>query len=60
MNTKKIFLTTALLSVFFTATAQENIEDLLAAGLDDAERYAKGYVSPALDGVAVQRYRWLV
>lgn len=47
---KKFFLTTVLLSVFFTATAQENIEDLLAAGLNDAERYARGYLSPAFDG----------
>lgn len=47
---KKIFLSVALIAVFFTATAQENIEDLLAAGLDDAERYAKSYLSPAFDG----------
>lgn len=50
MTMKKLFLTTVFLSVFFTATAQENIEDLLAAGIDDAKRYAHGYLSPAFDG----------
>lgn len=48
---KKLIFTTALFAVFFTATAQENIEDLLAAGIDDAQRYSEGYLSPAMDGV---------
>ncbi len=47
---KKLFLTTLLSAIFFTATAQENIDEILAAGVEDAERYALGYLTPAFEG----------
>lgn len=30
-------------------SAQENLEDLLAAGIEDAQRFARGYISPAAE-----------
>ena len=47
---KKFFLVSLLSVVFFTAKAQESIDELLAAGVEDAERYAVGYLTPAFDG----------
>ncbi len=34
-----------------SALAQENLEDLIAAGIEDAQRFATGYVSPAAEGM---------
>src|SRR5690554_2531824 len=31
--------------------AQENLEDLIAAGIQDAQKFAKGYVSPGTEGM---------
>ncbi|MDC7996063.1 DUF6588 family protein [Altibacter sp. HG106] len=44
---KNIFL----LFLFITSvtTAQENLEDLLAAGIQDAQRFARGYITPAAE-----------
>lgn len=33
------------------AIAQENLEDLLAAGIEDAQRFATGYISPAAEAM---------
>lgn len=35
-----------------SVNAQENIDDLLAAGIADAERFTADYISPATEGVA--------
>lgn len=35
----------------FSVTAQENLEDLLAAGVEDAQRFATGYISPAAEAM---------
>ena len=32
-------------------SAQENLEDLLAAGVEDAQRFSAGYISPAAEGM---------
>lgn len=36
----------------FSINAQENINDLLAAGIADAERFTTDYINPATEGVA--------
>lgn len=36
---------------FLPAIAQENLEDLLAAGIEDAQRFSAGYISPATEGM---------
>lgn len=49
---KKVVL---LVTVFCTVTiarAQENINDLLAAGIADAERFTADYIAPASEGLA--------
>jgi len=35
-----------------TANAQESIDDLLAAGISDAQRFTTDYLTPATDGIA--------
>ncbi len=43
-----------LLFLFFTSfvsVGQENLEDLLAAGIQDAQRFATAYISPAAEGL---------
>jgi hypothetical protein len=47
---KKIFFATLALTMCIAASAQENIDELLAAGINDAKRYVSGYLSPAFDG----------
>ncbi|PKA83548.1 hypothetical protein ATE92_1704 [Ulvibacter sp. MAR_2010_11] len=47
---KSIIVITLLLAVF-PLTAQENLEDLLAAGIEDAQRFTAGYISPAAEGM---------
>ena len=34
-----------------SAVAQQNLEDLLAAGIADAQRFASGYIGPAAEGM---------
>ena len=36
----------------FSVAAQENIDDLLAAGVADAKRFSSDYIKPANDGLA--------
>lgn len=40
-----------LLFATLTTQAQNQLEDLLAAGVEDAQRFAAGYISPAAEGV---------
>lgn len=48
----KYVVTTLILVVSFLSTnAQENLEDLLAAGIEDAQRFSAGYISPATEGM---------
>ncbi|MFD0964356.1 DUF6588 family protein [Pseudofulvibacter geojedonensis] len=50
---KKIFAT-LIVSCFLTnVLAQENIDDLLAAGINDAKRFSTDYLAPATDGIAL-------
>lgn len=49
---KKVILL-SVLSLFFIGTqAQENINDLLTAGIDDAQRFSADYLAPASEGLA--------
>ncbi|MBT8267309.1 MAG: hypothetical protein KJO41_03295 [Bacteroidia bacterium] len=48
---KKWFLFCTILGIGLTQ-AQENIDDLLAAGISDAKRFSTDYLMPATDGVA--------
>jgi len=47
----KILLSGLLLFFTVFASAQDGIEDLLAAGVDDAQRFSQDYFSPATDAV---------
>ena len=47
---KKIFLAFAMLSSV-CAFSQENLEDLLAAGIEDAQRFSEGYITPAAEAM---------
>ncbi|AEH00212.1 DUF6588 family protein [Lacinutrix sp. 5H-3-7-4] len=49
---KKIGVILIALISTLSSNAQENIDDLLAAGIDDAKRFSTNYVKPANDGVA--------
>ncbi len=40
-----------LLFVSMITSAQNQLEDLLAAGIEDAQRFSEGYISPAAEGV---------
>ncbi|RMA57027.1 DUF6588 family protein [Ulvibacter antarcticus] len=40
-----------LLLLSVPSIAQENLEDLLAAGIGDAKRFATGYMTPAFEGM---------
>lgn len=46
-----ILISTALLSIVLVR-AQENVNDLLAAGIADAEQFTQGYIAPASEGLA--------
>lgn len=48
---KKIALTTIALLSLLTVKAQENVNDLLAAGISDAQRFTKDYIAPASEGL---------
>ncbi|MCX2679566.1 hypothetical protein OOZ15_06380 [Galbibacter sp. EGI 63066] len=47
---KKILFITLLLSGLLS-TAQQNVNDLLAAGVDDAQRFTNDYLAPASEGL---------
>ncbi|SFS95477.1 hypothetical protein SAMN04487906_2318 [Zhouia amylolytica] len=47
---KKILSIAFMCAGLFTS-AQQNINDLLAAGIDDAERYTNDYLAPAAEGL---------
>lgn len=49
---KKIGLTLLALVLGLTTNAQENIDQLLAAGIADAKRFSTDYIKPANDGLA--------
>lgn len=40
-----------MLFIGLTSSAQENLEDLLAAGIDDAKRFTQGYITPAAEAM---------
>ncbi|RDK89342.1 DUF6588 family protein [Marinirhabdus gelatinilytica] len=47
----KIHLFVLAIFVSGFVSAQENLEDLLAAGIEDAQRFSAGYISPATEGM---------
>ena len=47
---KYIVLSLTLLTVSLS-NAQENIDDLLAAGINDAKRFTTDYIAPASEGL---------
>lgn len=49
MKINKILIPIFLLG--FATQAQDGIEDLLAAGVEDAKRFSEGYFAPAAEGV---------
>lgn len=49
---KPIMLFVCTLLSAISITAQENIDDLLAAGINDAKRFSTDYLAPATEGVA--------
>ncbi|MEY8848240.1 DUF6588 family protein [Psychroserpens sp. XS_ASV72] len=51
MNRKILIIKLLFLSSFF-CSAQDDINDLLAAGVQDAERFASDYFLPATEGLA--------
>lgn len=40
-----------LLSIGMISHAQNQLEDLLAAGIEDAQRFSEGYITPAAEGI---------
>jgi hypothetical protein len=51
MKMKKIALFTLLSLVAFVSKAQNDIDVLLAAGVDDAQRFANDYLAPGTNGL---------
>lgn len=49
---KKCSVLLVLFATIFTHS-QNQLEDLLAAGVEDAQRFASGYISPAAEGLIV-------
>lgn len=47
---RNLFLSIVFLSSL-ASVAQENLEDLLAAGIDDAQRFSAAYITPAAEGM---------
>jgi len=47
---KQLFLFTAIMSSI-SVFGQENLEDLLAAGIEDAQRFASGYITPGAEAM---------
>lgn len=50
MNFKNLFFSCFLLSSFLLSS-QENLENLLAAGLEDARTFTAGYIGPVAEGL---------
>ena len=48
---KKIVLISIVFLAMTSVKAQENVNDLLAAGISDAERFTKDYIAPASEGL---------
>nr|WP_321231174.1 DUF6588 family protein [uncultured Psychroserpens sp.] len=48
---KKIVLISIAFLAMTSVKAQENVNDLLAAGISDAERFTKDYIAPASEGL---------
>ena len=53
LNLKKMKHVVVLIGLLVSlpALSQENLENLLAAGIDDAQRFATGYITPAAEGL---------
>ncbi|MDO1499869.1 hypothetical protein Q2T40_06975 [Winogradskyella maritima] len=49
---KRLLLLIALSLVAYTTNAQQNVNDLLAAGVQDAKQFTSDYIDPASDGLA--------
>ncbi|WP_452222837.1 DUF6588 family protein [Lacinutrix chionoecetis] len=49
---QRIVLSLITLIITLNVSAQENIDDLLAAGIADAKRFSTNYIKPANDGLA--------
>ncbi|WP_040254829.1 DUF6588 family protein [Psychroserpens mesophilus] len=48
---KNLILTSLVFLTFASVKAQENINDLLAAGINDAQRFTHDYIAPASEGL---------
>ena len=48
---KKIILGLASILLIGSAHAQQNLDELLAAGVADAQRFATSYITPAAEGL---------
>ena len=48
---KKLILFTVFCSSFLVSKAQNDIDVLLSAGVDDAQRFANDYLAPGTNGV---------
>ncbi|WP_040278662.1 DUF6588 family protein [Psychroserpens damuponensis] len=48
---KKLIILTIVVLTVTAVKAQENVNDLLAAGISDAERFTKDYIAPASEGL---------
>ncbi|WP_299339441.1 DUF6588 family protein [uncultured Psychroserpens sp.] len=48
---KNILILTLVIASVMSAKAQENINDLLAAGIADAKRFTQDYIAPASEGL---------
>ncbi len=49
---KKILFILLTISIYNSNYAQENIDDLLAAGISDAQKFTSSYIAPASGGLA--------
>nr|WP_321225159.1 DUF6588 family protein [uncultured Psychroserpens sp.] len=49
---KKLIITCFIFLASLPIVAQENVNDLLAAGIADAQRFTKDYIAPASEGLA--------
>lgn len=48
---KKFVLGTLLLATAITSYAQQNLDELLAAGVEDAQTFTQSYITPAAEGL---------
>ncbi len=49
---KNLIIKLSFIIVTIGVSAQENINEMLAAGIQDAEHFTTDYISPASEGVA--------